>query len=107
MTSLCGNETEENNTVEKIWLNSYQEGVPAEINPDAYSSLVDIFQQSCEKYKHNPALSNMGTQLTYGKWFEKSRDFAAYLQKELGVKKGDRFAIMSPNLLQYPVAFFG
>jgi long-chain acyl-CoA synthetase len=91
----------------KIWLNSYPAGVPAEINPDAYSSLVELFLESTQKYSHLPALDNMGTQLDYAEWLEKSRIFATYLQQECGLKKGDRFAIMSPNLLQYPVALFG
>jgi len=91
----------------KVWLSSYPEGVPAEINPDVYASLVDIFLESTQKYSNKPALSNMGCQMDYSEWLEKSRIFAAYLQQECGFKKGDRFAIMLPNTLQYPVALFG
>jgi long-chain acyl-CoA synthetase len=93
--------------VEKIWLKSYPQDVPAEINPDSYASLIDIFLESTEKYAHQPALDNMGSQMTYAEWLEKSRIFAAYLQQECGFQKGDRIAIMMPNLLQYPVALFG
>jgi long-chain acyl-CoA synthetase len=93
--------------VEKIWLNSYPPGVPAEINPDAYHSIVEIFDKSCQLYRDRPAFYNLGTTLTYHQADKYARDFAAYLQNELGLKKGDRFAIMLPNLLQYPIAFFG
>jgi len=91
----------------KIWLKSYQQGVPAEINPDIYSSLVDLFNESCEKYKDLPALSNLDHEMTYRELAENSRAFATYLQQSLGLKKGDRIAIMLPNILQYPVALFG
>lgn len=91
----------------KIWLEHYQSGVPAEINPNAYSSLVELFNQCCEKYAENPALGNLGCRLTYRDLHKSSQAFAAYLQQELNFKKGDRFAIMLPNMLQYPVVLFG
>ncbi|MFU8798312.1 MAG: AMP-binding protein, partial [Gammaproteobacteria bacterium] len=93
--------------MQKTWLNNYAPGMPTEINPDAYASLVEIFLESVHKYSNKPAITNLGCQLTYSEWFEKSRIFAAYLQEDCGLKKGDRFAIMLPNLLQYPVALFG
>lgn len=93
--------------VEKIWLKSYPPGVPAEINPDIYQSLVEIFEQSCEMYADLPAYYNLGVTLTYKEINESTRAFAAYLQQELRLKKGDRIAIMLPNILQYPVALFG
>lgn len=93
--------------MEKIWLKHYPEGVPHEINPNEYTSLVDLFLQSCEKYSSHPAFSNMGTTLNYASLEQDTRNFAAYLQKHLNLKKGDRFAIMLPNLLQYPIALFG
>lgn len=93
--------------MEKIWLKSYAPGVPAEINPDAYQSLVEIFDRSCRQYAKLPAFYNLGTSLTYDKLDKLSREFAAYLQEELKLKKGDRLAIMLPNLLQYPVVMFG
>jgi long-chain acyl-CoA synthetase len=93
--------------VEKVWLQSYAKGVPAEINPDAYQSIVELFEQSCRHYANLPAFYNLGVTLTYGQLDQYSRDFAAYLQQSLHLKKGDRFAIMLPNSLQYPIAMFG
>lgn len=93
--------------MEKIWLKNYQPGVPAEINPDVYSSLVDIFHQSCKQYANQPAFSNLDHTLTYAEIAQRCQRFAAYLQQDLQLKKGDRLAIMMPNLLQYPIALFG
>jgi len=93
--------------VEKIWLKSYPKGVPAEVDLQAYSSIVDVFEKSIERFKDKPAFANMGSQLSYQELDEKTQDFAAYLQQELGLNKGDRVAIMMPNLLQYPIALFG
>ena len=93
--------------MEKIWLNSYQAGVPAEIDPSAYSSLVDVFLQSCDKFQDKLAFTHLGTHLTYGQLKAKCRDFAAYCQQVLKLAKGSRLAIMLPNSLQYPVAMFG
>ncbi len=93
--------------VNKIWLEAYQEGVPTEIDIHQYTSLVDVFEKSCIKYKTLPAYTNMGVTLTYAEIEEQSRNFGAYLQKVAGLEKGDRVAIMLPNLLQYPVALFG
>lgn len=92
--------------MEKVWLKHYQTGVPAEINPDIYHSLNDMFDKVCEQYKDNPAFSNFGTVLSFKELDLKSRDFAAYLQS-IGLKKGDRIAIMLPNLLQFPICMFG
>lgn len=93
--------------MEKVWISQYESGVPADINPDIYSSLVEVFHESCKKFKEKPALQNFGTQLTYGDWEEKSRQFGAFLQQHLQLQKGARVALMMPNLLQYPVAIFG
>ncbi len=92
--------------MQKTWLSQYQEGVPEKINPDEYASLVQLFEESCHKYPKNPAYVNFGTTLTYQALEEKSRQFALFLQ-HLGLKKGDRVALMMPNILQYPVALFG
>jgi long-chain acyl-CoA synthetase len=92
--------------VEKIWLKNYDPRVPAEIDPDRYSSIVDIFEQSIEKYAANISYINMGKSITFAELDTLSRDFAAYLQNS-GLKKGDAVAIMMPNLIQYPVALFG
>ncbi|MGF1828004.1 long-chain-fatty-acid--CoA ligase FadD [Photobacterium angustum] len=93
--------------VDKVWLSRYPNDVPAEINPDAYSSLVDMFEQSVRKYADQTAFINMGQVMTFRKLEERSRAFAAYLQNELKLQKGDRVAVMMPNLLQYPIALFG
>lgn len=92
--------------MEKIWLKNYDPRVPADIDPDRYSSIVDIFEQSIEKYATNVSYINMGKSITFAELDKLSRDFAAYLQNS-GLKKGDAVAIMMPNLLQYPVALFG
>lgn len=94
-------------TVDKIWLKSYPADVPAEINPDAYQSISEIFEKSCQQFAQHAAFYNMGTTLTFAEIDALTRDFAAYLQNDLKLKKGDRFAIMLPNLLQYPIALFG
>lgn len=93
--------------MEKIWLDSYPKGVPEEINPDAYQSLVEVFDESVSKYGKNDALENLGTVYTFNELNQKVNDFAAFLQQDLGLKHGDRLAIMMPNLLQYPIAIFG
>ncbi|HFQ5374206.1 TPA: long-chain-fatty-acid--CoA ligase FadD [Vibrio vulnificus] len=93
--------------MEKPWLSRYPSDVPESINPDQYESLVEMFEQSVQKYADQPAFMNMGSVMTFRKLEERSRAFAAYLQNELKLKKGDRVALMMPNLLQYPVALFG
>ncbi|WP_151994543.1 long-chain-fatty-acid--CoA ligase FadD [Buttiauxella massiliensis] len=93
--------------MKKVWLNRYPADVAAEINPDRYQSLVDMFEQATARYADQPAFMNMGEVMTFRKLEERSRAFAAYLQQGLGLQKGDRVALMMPNLLQYPVALFG
>ena len=90
----------------KPWLKSYPEGVPAEIDLDTYSSIVDIFQESCHAYRERTAYLNFDCALTFGELDRLSRDFAAWLQSR-GMRKGDRIALMMPNILQYPIALFG
>jgi long-chain acyl-CoA synthetase len=92
--------------VDKIWLKSYQQGVPHEIDLKAGATLVTLFEDACRKYAKKIAYVNLGCKLTYGELNEKSRRFAIYLQ-QLGLKKGARVALMMPNLLQYPIALFG
>lgn len=94
-------------SLKKVWLNRYPADVAAEINPDRYQSLVDMFEQATVRYADQPAFMNMGEVMTFRKLEERSRAFAAYLQQGLGLQKGDRVALMMPNLLQYPVALFG
>lgn len=93
--------------VEKFWLESYPEQVPAQIDADRYASLVEMFDDSVRRFGDRPAFANMGATLTFRELDALSRRFAAFLQSRLGLDKGDRFAIMLPNLLQYPVALFG
>lgn len=92
--------------MEKLWFSSYPKGVSGVINPDEYSSVGEMFEKFCEKYKEKTAFSNFGSQMTYQELRDKSRDLAAYFQNELKLKKGDRIALMMPNILQYPVSIF-
>jgi len=91
----------------KFWLKHYPPGVPAEIDPDSIRSLKHMFEDSCRQYAARPAFTNMGRTLSYGEVDELSRRFGAWLQKEAGMKKGDRIALMMPNILQYPIAIVG
>ena len=93
--------------MDKIWLGQYPKGIPTEISVDEYASLKEILERSCRKFADLPAYANMGVSITYRELDRASRAFGAYLQKLIGLKKGDRVALMMPNLLQYPVALFG
>ena len=93
--------------MEKIWLKNYQPGVPAEVNVNEYKSVAEVFEKSVGKYADRPAFACMDKIITYRELDKLTRDFAAYLQNKLGLKKGDRVAVMMPNLLQYPIAVFG
>ncbi|WP_299459168.1 AMP-binding protein [uncultured Microscilla sp.] len=88
------------------WHQKYPKGIVTEIDPDKYSSVVAIIEESFQKFANKPAYSNMGVDLSYAQIDQASRNFAAYLQS-LGLKKGDRIGLQMPNLLQYPVALFG
>lgn len=90
----------------KPWLKNYPKGVPANINPDEYECLIDFFSEVFKKYKKNKAFECMGQVVTYAEVDKLSTWFGAYLHSR-GLKPGDRFAIMMPNLLQYPIAVFG
>ncbi len=93
--------------MEKPWLKHYDKGVKAEIDFASINSINDIVLGSFKKYEHSAAFSNMGKSITYGELKEHSQNFGAYLQNTLKLKKGDRVALMMPNILQYPVALFG
>jgi len=94
--------------VSKIWHEkSYPPKLPFEIDPDKYSSLVQMFHKYCNAYTNRTAFINMGAEITYTELAEQAEAFAAYLQNDLGLVKGDKFAIMTPNALQYPIAMFG
>lgn len=93
--------------MEKLWLKNYQAGVPAEIDVNTYKSVAEVFEKSVAKFADRPAFANMDKIITYRELDKLTRDFGAYLQNKLGLKKGDRVAVMMPNLLQYPIAVFG
>ena len=93
--------------MEKPWLDSYEKGVKTEIDETLYQSIPDVFHQSVEKFAHQPAFQNMGKTLTYAEVGKLAEDFASYLQNVLKLPRGERVAIMLPNLLQYPIALFG
>jgi len=88
---------------ERVWLSSYPEGVPAEIDASQYDSLVSLMEESFSKYADRTAYSFLGQNIGYQETDVKSQAFAAYLQT-LGLEKGDRVAVMMPNVPQYPVA---
>jgi len=93
---------------QKIWLEkSYPPGVPFDIDPDQYASLSEMFNKYVEIYAERTAFINMGAEINYRDLDIQAKAFAAYLQNELGLVKGDKFAIMVPNCLQYPIALFG
>lgn len=93
--------------MEKVWLKSYPKGVPEQIDPGHYPSLLELFEESLSKHADRVAFINMGKSMTYREVDEKSKAFAAYLQQDLKLNKGDSVALMMPNLLQYPVALIG
>ena len=90
--------------MDPIWLDSYPPGVPAEIDPDKYRSIGEMFSESTARHADRPAFACMGKTVTYAQIDRLSRAFAAYLQGELGLERGARVAIMMPNVLQYPIA---
>ena len=92
---------------ERPWLDHYPDGVPAQIDLDAYASVVAVLEEAFERFKDRPAFASFGKKLSYGEIDAMSARFAGYLTGELKLVKGDRIAIMMPNVLQYPVALFG
>jgi long-chain acyl-CoA synthetase len=94
-------------TQERSWLASYPKGVPADIDPNQYRSVAALLEESCDRFRHRPAFTNMGKSITYDELDRLSAQFAAFLRNDLGLAKGDRVALMMPNLLQYPIAIMG
>jgi long-chain acyl-CoA synthetase len=92
---------------EKIWLKEYPTGVPAEIDASLYDSIPQLAENIFRKFADRPAYDNFGCSMSYAELDRHSRDFAAFLQSLPGMNKGERVAIMSPNLMQYPVALIG
>ena len=93
--------------MDKVWLKSYPENVPAEVSEPPWRSVRDLFEHSFAAYPNRPAYSNMGRVLTYSDLNQLSMQLAGFLQKKLGLMRGERVAIMLPNILQYPVAMCG
>ena len=93
--------------MEKVWLKSYPPGMPEEVPDPPFRSVRDLFEQAFEKYPNNAAYTNMGKTLTYAELDRMSMRFACYLQNTLGLTRGERVAIMLPNILQYPVVMCG
>ena len=92
--------------MERVWLDSYTEGVPAEIDPDAYPSLVALIDEAIRRFADRPAFENMGVRITFAELDRLATDFAGFLAAR-GLARGDRIALMMPNVLQYPVALLG
>lgn len=93
--------------MEKPWLKNYPEGSEHELDTSEYDSILDMFDKAVREHPDRAAYINMGKVLTFRKLEERSRAFAAYLQNELKLERGERVALMMPNLLQYPIALFG
>ena len=92
--------------MEKIWLKSYPPGVPAEIDVAEFCSLNEVATLSFRRFADHDAYVQMGRSMTYKELEQQSRKLGAWMQKEAALKKGDRVAIMLPNVLQYPVVIF-
>ena len=92
---------------DRIWLRDYPPDVPADIDPDSIPSLKHLYEDACRAHPDAVAYSNMGCRLSYREAGEAARRFGAWLQKEAGLGKGDRVALMMPNVLQYPIAIMG
>ena len=93
--------------MERIWLDSYTEGAPHEIDPGAYPSLATLIDEAIARFPDRPAFENMGVRITFAELDRLAKDFAGFLTSGAGLAKGDRVALMMPNVLQYPVALVG
>ena len=89
------------------WLDSYPDGVPREIDPSVHDSVVDIFDEAAKRFAERPAFKNFGVEMDFATLDRRVRAFASWLVHDVGLERGERVAIMMPNLLQYPVATFG
>src|SRR5215471_18171750 len=92
---------------QKHWLPTYGKRIPTEIDPDAHRSVVHLLEESFQRYADKPAFRCFGQTLSYADTERLSRAFAAYLQQKLGVSKGDRVAVMMPNIPAFPLAAMG
>jgi len=93
--------------VDRPWLANYPKGIAPEVDLEKYPSIVSVLEETCRQYRDNPAFANFGKVLSYADIDRLSTQFANYLLHELKLKKGDRVALMMPNVLQYPIAIFG
>jgi len=91
----------------KVWLKNYPSGVPAEINPNEYPSLTALIESGCRRFADLDAFTSLGRTISYAEFESRARDFAAWLQQTAKLRRGERIAIMLPNVLQYPIALFG
>ncbi|PPR44880.1 MAG: Long-chain-fatty-acid--CoA ligase, partial [Alphaproteobacteria bacterium MarineAlpha5_Bin8] len=96
----------ENSTI-KPWLKSYPTGVSSTIKFDEFNSLIDMFEQTVERFHTKQAFTNFGVSLTFDQIHHKSSNLTSFLQNELNLSKGSIVSIMMPNLLQYPICTFG
>jgi long-chain acyl-CoA synthetase len=94
------------NATARHWTKSYTD-IPTEIDPDRYSSVVELLDQAMRRFAGKVAFRSLGNSLTFGEVDKLSSAFCAYLQSKLGVKKGDRIAVMAPNIAAFPIAFIG
>lgn len=94
-------------SLDRPWLLSYPKNIPATIDVDEFPSIVAVLKNACDKYSDNPAFANFGKTISYADVDRLSTQFANYLLHDLKLKKGDRVALMMPNILQYPIAIFG
>ena len=96
-----------NAAADRYWLKSYPASVPAEIDPGQYGSLEQLIEECCRRFADRPAYTNFGRTISYRELERMSRAFGAWLQQEARLRRGERIALMMPNVLQYPVALFG
>src|SRR5215510_7611978 len=94
-------------TMSKRWLAAYSEQIPRKINPDAYGSVLEMLEGAMQRFADRAAFRCFGQTLTYADTDRLSRDFGAYLQAKLGVKKADRIAVMLPNIPAFPLTMLG
>ena len=93
--------------MEKIWLKQYPKHIPHHIDIPHAHSLAELYMNACKLYTNKTAFSCLGKEISYAETLALSEQFARYLQNDLGLQKGDKIAIMLPNILQYPVVMFG
>jgi long-chain acyl-CoA synthetase len=92
---------------ERPWTANYPPGVPADLGPPEHTSIPEMLQAAVARFGPSPAFESFGVRMTFAELDRRSRDFAAYLQSSLRLHRGDRVAVMMPNILQYPIAVFG